>query len=111
IEDVIMELRRQNGELSELLRNLSNDWRNDSERHHLEVIDAVRAMAAEQVPFNVQHYLDEFSKALSAEVRILLKEVGKLREEKRSLQHELGSLLALKSQYGPGGEYEPSWYV
>jgi hypothetical protein len=31
-------------------------------------------------------YLDDFSKALSEEVRMLLKEVGKLREEKRALQ-------------------------
>lgn len=31
-------------------------------------------------------YLDEFSKALAAEVRMLLGEVGKLREERRNLQ-------------------------
>jgi hypothetical protein len=31
-------------------------------------------------------YLDEFSKALASEVRMLLGEVGKLREEKRALQ-------------------------
>ncbi len=34
-------------------------------------------------------YLDDFSKALSAEVRMLLKEVGKLREEKRALQQSV----------------------
>ena len=31
-------------------------------------------------------YLDEFSKALATEVRMLLGEVGKLREERRNIQ-------------------------
>jgi hypothetical protein len=31
-------------------------------------------------------YLDEFSQALAAEVRMLLGEVGKIREERRALQ-------------------------
>lgn len=65
---------------------------------------AIRETAHEQVPFNVQgvgrctkqselefdfeilQYLDEFSKSLATEVRMLLNEVGKLREEKRNLQ-------------------------
>ena len=63
----------------------------------------MRSTADEQIPFNVQgvsilcrqssllltcvfQYLDEFSKALATEVRILLGEVGKLREERRGLQ-------------------------
>jgi hypothetical protein len=73
--------------------------------------------------------LDEFSKALASEVRMLLGEVGKLREEKRALQQlvklitrlrlscpdelcsEIGTLLTLKSKYGPGGEFDPDWFV
>lgn len=66
---------------------------------------------------------------------MLLKEVGKLREDKRALQQyvsfltggktglkmsltlfsvlysELGTLLCLKSKYSAGGEFEPDWYV
>jgi hypothetical protein len=77
-------------------------WRADCARHHEETINAVRQTAQEQVPFNVQgvrlpfamidrqfltcfQYLDEFSKALATEVRTLLVEVGKLREERRAL--------------------------
>lgn len=37
------------------------------------------------------------SKALAAEVRILLQEVGKLRDEKRALQYEVAELLAAKA--------------
>ncbi|PVG03989.1 hypothetical protein CPB86DRAFT_312621 [Serendipita vermifera] len=49
------------------------------------------------------------SKALAAEVRILLQEVGKLRDEKRALQYEVSELLAAKARYGGDGEYHPEW--
>lgn len=39
-------------------------------------------------------YLNDFSKALASEVRILLAEVGKLRDERRQLQLYVLSLLA-----------------
>ncbi|KAG8833739.1 hypothetical protein FRC20_009407 [Serendipita sp. 405] len=69
------------------------------------------------------------SKALAAEVRILLQEVGKLRDEKRALQFEVSELLAMKvsikatidqvvivanvigqqARHGADGEYHPEW--
>ncbi|EED79345.1 predicted protein [Postia placenta Mad-698-R] len=54
-------------------------------------------------------YLNDFSKALAGEVRILLQEVGKLRDERRALQYEIAELMALKSKHGAGGEYTPDW--
>ncbi|EJD02046.1 uncharacterized protein FOMMEDRAFT_48215, partial [Fomitiporia mediterranea MF3/22] len=54
-------------------------------------------------------YLDEFSKALAGEIRTLLGEVGHLHEQKRTIQFEIGSLLHMHSQYGPGGQFEPEW--
>ncbi|KAH8112887.1 hypothetical protein DFH11DRAFT_388966 [Phellopilus nigrolimitatus] len=54
-------------------------------------------------------YLNDFSKALSNEVRILLQEVGQLRDERRALQYEIAELLAVKSKHGAGGEYTPDW--
>jgi hypothetical protein len=68
---------------------------------------------------------------LSTEIRMLLGEVGRIREERRALQQcghsffylflftdlssffssEIGELLCMKSKYGPGGEFEPDWYV
>lgn len=108
-EQIIEQLKEQNHEQQELLRSLSETWMADCARHHQETVDAVRQTANEQVPFNVQGYLDEFSKALASEVRILLGEVGKLREERRGLQHEIGFLLTTKSKYGPGGEFDADW--
>ncbi|KAF8336866.1 uncharacterized protein EI90DRAFT_3119190 [Cantharellus anzutake] len=54
-------------------------------------------------------YINDFSKALASEVRILLQEVGKLRDERRALQFEIAQLMAMKSQHGPGGEFAPHW--
>ncbi|KAI4526514.1 hypothetical protein EV122DRAFT_207464, partial [Schizophyllum commune] len=85
------------------------EFRADADRQHETTIEAVKQMAQEQVPFNVQGYLDEFSRALASEVRMLLGEVGKLREERRGLQHEISFLLGVKSKYIPGGEFEPDW--
>ncbi|KAG8703147.1 hypothetical protein FRC08_003046 [Ceratobasidium sp. 394] len=109
IEAVLAAMQQQNAETAAMMASIADTLRADMDRKHLETLESVRATAAEQVPFNVQRYLDDFSKALSEEVRMLLKEVGKLREEKRALQHEIGCLLCLKSKYGPGGEFEPDW--
>ncbi|KAE9392389.1 hypothetical protein BT96DRAFT_888030 [Gymnopus androsaceus JB14] len=53
-------------------------------------------------------YLNDFSKALAGEVRILLDEVGKLRDERRQLQYEIAELMAVKSKHSLGGQYAPS---
>lgn len=54
-------------------------------------------------------YLNDFSKALASEVRVLLAEVGKLRDERRALQYEIAELMSVKSKHGAGGEYAPHW--
>ncbi|EIN14497.1 hypothetical protein PUNSTDRAFT_110579 [Punctularia strigosozonata HHB-11173 SS5] len=109
IENVLAELRQQNDELRETLQLMRTELSEDSQRQHNETLEAVRATAQEQVPFNIQGYLDEFSKALATEVRMLLGEVGKLREERRALQHEIGCLLCMRSKYGPDGEFNEGW--
>jgi hypothetical protein len=102
IERVLDELARQNAEQRELLDQMAESWRNDMARNREETLAAIRETANEQVPYNVQgvsylspavptpthyeQYLDEFSKSLANEVRLLLSEVGKLREEKRNVQ-------------------------
>jgi len=58
--------------------------------------------AREQVAFNVSGHLDGFSKSLASEVKILMKEVGDLRESKRALQHEIADLLLIKARHGGG---------
>ncbi|KAH9974010.1 hypothetical protein BGW80DRAFT_1458575 [Lactifluus volemus] len=60
-------------------------------------------------PTTTPKYLNDFSKALASEVRILLQEVGKLRDERRALQHEIAELMAVKAKHSAGGEYSPDW--
>ncbi|KAG6890494.1 hypothetical protein C0992_000986 [Termitomyces sp. T32_za158] len=111
LHDLIQKLEDQNAAQQAMLEELSKSWREDCARYHEETVARVEETAHQQVEFNIQGYLDEFSKALATEVRMLLGEVGKLREERRGLQHELGQLLVLRSKYGPGGEYDPDWCV
>lgn len=108
-QQIIDELKRQRDELIEVMRQLFDQQNADIQRQHADTLEAVKHMAQEQVPFNVQGYLDEFSRALASEVRMLLGEVGKLREERRGLQHEISFLLGVKSKYVPGGEFESEW--
>ncbi|KAH9993287.1 hypothetical protein BJV74DRAFT_884401 [Russula compacta] len=103
-QDVLDELQR----LRELFETLTNSWHEETERHHRELLDTVQSTANVQVPFNVQGYLDEFSKSLASEVRMLLGEVGKLREERRTIQLEIGTLLCLRSNY-QGGLFDSDW--
>ncbi|KZT43367.1 hypothetical protein SISSUDRAFT_978611, partial [Sistotremastrum suecicum HHB10207 ss-3] len=84
-------------------------WRTDSLKNHEATLEAVRQTAQEQVPFNVQKYLDEFSRALASEVRMLLDEVGKLREERRTMQFELAYLFEIRSKYEGNGIFNQGW--
>ncbi|KAH8833718.1 hypothetical protein DL96DRAFT_1578121 [Flagelloscypha sp. PMI_526] len=53
--------------------------------------------------------MTNFTRALSSEIRILLDEVGKLRDERRALQFEIAELMSVKSKHGAGGAYDPDW--
>ncbi|KAJ7131882.1 hypothetical protein C8R43DRAFT_1133554 [Mycena crocata] len=54
-------------------------------------------------------YINDFSKALAGEVKILLAEVGKLRDEKRALQFEIAELMSIKAKHSADGVYSPGW--
>ncbi|KAJ7109006.1 hypothetical protein C8R43DRAFT_1043462 [Mycena crocata] len=54
-------------------------------------------------------YINDFSKALAGEVKILLAEVGKLRDEKRALQFEIAELMSIKAKHSADGVYAPGW--
>ncbi|KIJ39337.1 hypothetical protein M422DRAFT_257949 [Sphaerobolus stellatus SS14] len=67
------------------------DSRRLAQKQHEDILQAVTFTANQQIPFNVQKYLDDFSKALSDEVKMLLAEVGNLREEKLNFRWVLRS--------------------
>jgi len=47
----------------------------------------------------VPKYIYDFSKALAGEVRVLLAEVGQLRDERSRLQYEIAEIMAIKSKH------------
>ncbi|PPQ79007.1 hypothetical protein CVT25_002316 [Psilocybe cyanescens] len=51
----------------------------------------------------------EFTKSIAAEVRVLLAEIGKLRDERRQLQYEIAELMAVRSKFSANGEFQPEW--
>ncbi|KAL4251010.1 hypothetical protein ABKN59_006567 [Abortiporus biennis] len=113
---VLDQLRNVNDQLlakiSELeitVHNMGESHRADISRLQDEMLNAIRASANEQVPFNVKTYLDEFSKALASEVRMLLVEVGQLREQRKALQFEIGETLIFKAKHDPGGMFDPNY--
>ncbi|KAI0088291.1 hypothetical protein BDY19DRAFT_190179 [Irpex rosettiformis] len=103
IESIVEDLRRENGELRELFKELTENLRQDHRQNIESILDAVRSTAQEQVPFNISGYLDEFSRTLAKEVRQLLTEVNELVENKTRLQFEIATLLEFKARYEPGG--------
>ncbi|KAH9474452.1 hypothetical protein JR316_0012911 [Psilocybe cubensis] len=46
---------------------------------------------------------------IAAEVRILLADIGKLRDERRQLQYEIAELMAVRSKFSANGEFQPEW--
>ncbi|PPR01066.1 hypothetical protein CVT26_016013 [Gymnopilus dilepis] len=61
-----------------------------------------------QLPNNRNITMD-FTKGIAAEVRVLLAEIGKLRDERRQLQYEIAELMAVRSKFSPNGEFQPEW--
>ncbi|KAF9541305.1 hypothetical protein CPC08DRAFT_717165, partial [Agrocybe pediades] len=51
----------------------------------------------------------DFTKGIATEVRILLAEIGKLRDERRQLQYEIAELMSVRSKFSPNGEFQPEW--
>ncbi|KDR66468.1 hypothetical protein GALMADRAFT_259258 [Galerina marginata CBS 339.88] len=61
-----------------------------------------------QLPNNRNVTMD-FTKGIAAEVRVLLAEIGKLRDERRQLQYEIAELMAVRSKFSANGEFQPEW--
>ncbi|PVF97108.1 hypothetical protein CPB86DRAFT_786284 [Serendipita vermifera] len=51
----------------------------------------------------------EFSQLIAEDIRMILRHLGKVREDSRNIRYEIGCFLCLKSKYGPGGDFDPEW--
>ncbi|KAG8907077.1 hypothetical protein FRC01_007825, partial [Tulasnella sp. 417] len=111
IENILEAIMQHNQQQQAYMARMVDEMRMEADRRHQETLDMVQATAHERIDFNLNHYMNDFSKALASEVRLLLREVGCLYKEKRTLQHEISDLMRFKSQHGPGGEFDPNWSV
>ncbi|TDL19502.1 hypothetical protein BD410DRAFT_727144, partial [Rickenella mellea] len=111
IDQVIEEMRQRFDDQAKLINELSDTWREESAKQVADLMEHIKTSTAQMADFNITGYLDEFSKALAGEIRQLLTEVGSLHSQKRGLQFELGELQRMLAFYGPGGQFEPDWFV
>lgn len=95
-------LKKKGEEEAVFLRKLADQIVGQGSNQHKNTVDEVKKAAREQVAFNLAGYLDNFSRVLANEVKVLLKEVGDMREARRGLYYELADLLLLKGRQSGG---------
>ncbi|KDN44252.1 hypothetical protein K437DRAFT_263287 [Tilletiaria anomala UBC 951] len=81
IKDMTAELLRKSGE------------------QHVKLVAAVNSAASEMLHHHVASHAEELKKVLGRDVQRMFEEVGRIRETKRALEHEIGELFALKAKY------------
>jgi len=59
--------------------------------------------------FSSRNTVNDFTKGMAQEVRYLLSEIGKLRDQRRQLQYEIAELMAVRSKFSENGEFQPEW--
>ncbi|KAF8816102.1 hypothetical protein BYT27DRAFT_7185338 [Phlegmacium glaucopus] len=59
--------------------------------------------------FNNRNTVNDFTKGMAQEVRYLLSEIGKLRDQRRQLQYEIAELMAVRTKFSEDGEFQPEW--
>ncbi|KDN44446.1 hypothetical protein RSAG8_05493, partial [Rhizoctonia solani AG-8 WAC10335] len=89
----MIEVQRQ--EQERLLKKLAVDLSSDIRGERIRFIEAM----SQATSMNVQLHVDEFKKQLTHEVLALTDEVGRLREERKTIQHQLAQLFLIKSEH------------
>jgi len=59
--------------------------------------------------FSNRNTVNDFTKGMAQEVRYLLSEIGKLRDQRRQLQYEIAELMAVRTKFSENGEFQPEW--
>ncbi|KAF8555913.1 hypothetical protein OG21DRAFT_1410055 [Imleria badia] len=109
--ELLGKLQMYNAKQRELLDVLSSYWRKDATGSKGKQQERGSDTDHEQLPFSFQSLREDFINALTKEARMIVEEIAKLGEERCRLQQELGHLMMMTAKYGPGGEFEPDWFV
>ncbi|KAJ1304355.1 hypothetical protein OPQ81_005510 [Rhizoctonia solani] len=89
----MIEVQRQ--EQERLLKQLASDLSSDIRGERIRFVEAM----SQATSMNVQLHVEEFKKQLTHEVLALTDEVGRLREERKTIQHQIAQLFLVKSEH------------
>ncbi|KAF8706228.1 Pleckstrin homology domain, partial [Rhizoctonia solani] len=89
----MIEVQRQ--EQERLLEQLASDLSSDIRGERIRFVEAM----SQATSMNVQLHVEEFKKQLTHEVLALTDEVGRLREERKTIQHQIAQLFMVKSEH------------
>ncbi|CAE6468301.1 unnamed protein product [Rhizoctonia solani] len=89
----MIEVQRQ--EQGQLLKQLASDLSSDIRGERIRFVEAM----SQATSMNVQLHVEEFKKQLTHEVLALTDEVGRLREERKTIQHQIAQLFLVKSEH------------
>ncbi|KAB5593308.1 hypothetical protein CTheo_3226 [Ceratobasidium theobromae] len=89
----MIDVQRQ--EQERLLKQLAMDLSSDIRGERIRFVEAM----SQATSMNVQLHVEEFKKQLTHEVLALTDEVGRLREERKTIQHQIAQLFLVKSEH------------
>ncbi|KAG8679753.1 hypothetical protein FRC11_003330, partial [Ceratobasidium sp. 423] len=95
IDSVLKMIEVQRQEQERLLKQLASDLSSDIRGERIRFVEAM----SQATSMNVQMHVEEFKKQLTHEVLALTDEVGKLREERKTIQHQIAQLFLVKSEH------------
>lgn len=79
-----------------------------TEEQHSKLVKAVSVAGGEYSKVTAEATAGQMKALLGKEVLKMFEEVGRIRESKRSLEHEMGELFRLKAKYTPARGPKPA---
>lgn len=95
VESVVAVVEKQRADNEMLLRALATDLTTEIRGERLHFIEAMQ----QATTMNMQIHVDEFKRSLSGEVAKSMNELGKMREQRKALEHQIADLFALKAKH------------
>ncbi|KAF5389461.1 hypothetical protein D9757_004252 [Collybiopsis confluens] len=96
-------IERQRQDHEGLMRTLTSELSNEIRGERLRFVEAMKEATA----INVQAQVEEFKETLKREVRGMTKEVGRLHQEKQSMENQIADLFAFYSKQANNGVIMP----
>ncbi|RSH81638.1 uncharacterized protein EHS24_007817 [Apiotrichum porosum] len=103
LDHALPTMQKQQDDTQHMLTGMAIDLANEIKGERVRFIDSMR----EATTMDLGRQVDEFKKVLSSEVSRSINELGKMREEKKALEHQIADLFALKVKHGDNASSSP----